>query len=170
MYVVGDVLHPGSYRISSAGTALGPVRCIRPTDNGSLRNIQIKRGGKTSSTSWTSTTISSAVMRLTMRGCSNGDVVFVPGAPESRARRWRSGPACNVRAQKRRNACRCHSLCRRIRSTAARNRVQIERIQAPNQRGEGGRDRITIDVASRRSRARRAARMFHCFRVTSFAY
>jgi polysaccharide export outer membrane protein len=32
--------------------------------------------------------------------------------------------------------------------TAARTRVQIERIQAPNQRGEGGRDRVTIDVAS----------------------
>lgn len=32
--------------------------------------------------------------------------------------------------------------------TASRTRVQIERIQAPSQRAEGGRDRTTIDVSS----------------------
>ncbi|HKY96986.1 MAG TPA: polysaccharide biosynthesis/export family protein, partial [Gemmatimonadaceae bacterium] len=48
VFVLGEVLTPGSYRISSAATALTALYASRgPTDNGSLRNIQIKRAGKT---------------------------------------------------------------------------------------------------------------------------
>ncbi|MEO5589449.1 MAG: polysaccharide biosynthesis/export family protein, partial [Gemmatimonadaceae bacterium] len=48
VFVLGDVIAPGSYRISSAATALTALYASQgPTDNGSLRNVQIKRGGKT---------------------------------------------------------------------------------------------------------------------------
>ena len=47
IFVTGDVVTPGSYRISSAGTALSALYAAAgPSDNGSLRNVQIRRGGK----------------------------------------------------------------------------------------------------------------------------
>src|SRR6185312_8069741 len=45
IYVTGDVLRPGSYRLSSASTALTALyAAMGPTDNGSLRRIFIRRG------------------------------------------------------------------------------------------------------------------------------
>jgi protein involved in polysaccharide export with SLBB domain len=46
VYVVGDVARPGSYVVSSAGTALTALYAAGgPTINGSLRNVLIRRGG-----------------------------------------------------------------------------------------------------------------------------
>ena len=46
IFVTGDVVRPGSYRVSSAGTALSALYAARgPTDNGSLRKVLIRRGG-----------------------------------------------------------------------------------------------------------------------------
>lgn len=148
VYVVGDVLQPGSYRISSAGTALTALYAARgPTDNGSLRNIQIKRAGKVVDVldvyDYLINGDASHDVRL-----QQGDVVFVPvHMNHARVVGEVVRPATY---ELRRN----ETLADAIRyaggftPTAARTRVQIERIQAPNQRGEGGRDRVTIDVAS----------------------
>src|SRR6185503_8835976 len=46
IYVTGDVLRPGSYRISSAGTALTALYAsLGPSENGSMRQVLIRRGG-----------------------------------------------------------------------------------------------------------------------------
>lgn len=45
--IVGEVMHPGSYNIASINTAFNALAVAGgPTDIGSVRNIQIKRGGK----------------------------------------------------------------------------------------------------------------------------
>ena len=47
VYVLGDVDQPGSYRISSAGTALTALYAAGgPTRNGGMRRVEIRRGGK----------------------------------------------------------------------------------------------------------------------------
>lgn len=148
IYVVGDVLTPGSYRVSGAGTALSALYAAHgPSDNGSLRNIQIKRGGKTVDVldvyDYLINGDASHDVRL-----QTGDVVFVP-IHLNRVRILGEviRPATyEVRPNE--------TLADAIRfaggfaPTASRTRVQIERIQSPNQRGEGGRDRITLDVSS----------------------
>ena len=48
VFVVGDVSRPGSYRISSAGTALTALYAAGgPTENGGMRRIAIRRGSAT---------------------------------------------------------------------------------------------------------------------------
>jgi protein involved in polysaccharide export with SLBB domain len=47
VYVVGEVAAPGDYNVNSLSTVLSALsEAGGPTKNGSLRNIQIKRGGK----------------------------------------------------------------------------------------------------------------------------
>ena len=62
IFVLGEVLSPGSYRISSAGQRC--PRCTRRRTDGQWKsaNVQIRRGGRTMECS-TSTTIWSTVMR-----------------------------------------------------------------------------------------------------------
>ena len=63
IFVLGEVLSPGSYRISSAGTALTALYAARgPTDNGSLRTSRSGAPAGRSRRS-TSTTISSTATR-----------------------------------------------------------------------------------------------------------
>ena len=51
VFVVGDVMLPGSYRVTSAGTALTALYAAGgPTDDGSLRHIEVRRGGALVST------------------------------------------------------------------------------------------------------------------------
>ena len=46
IFVAGDVIAPGSYRVTSAGTALTALYAAGgPTDHGSLRRIEVRRGG-----------------------------------------------------------------------------------------------------------------------------
>jgi protein involved in polysaccharide export with SLBB domain len=48
VYVVGEVTAPGDYDVNSLSTLIGALSAAGgPTKNGSLRNIQIKRGGQT---------------------------------------------------------------------------------------------------------------------------
>ena len=51
MFVVGDVVTPGSFRISSAGTALSALYAAGgPTLSGWLRAIEVRRGSPVVST------------------------------------------------------------------------------------------------------------------------
>ncbi|CAN5346328.1 SLBB domain-containing protein [soil metagenome] len=48
VFVVGDVQRPGSYTVSSAGTALTALYAAGgPSINGSMRKVEVRRGGKT---------------------------------------------------------------------------------------------------------------------------
>lgn len=78
VFVTGDVLRPGSYRVTSAGTALTALYAAGgPTDRGSLRRVEVRRGGELVSTL--------DVYDYLVRGDAardprlrQGDVVFVP--------------------------------------------------------------------------------------------
>ncbi|HUF35602.1 MAG TPA: SLBB domain-containing protein, partial [Gemmatimonadales bacterium] len=78
VFVVGDVVRPGSYVISGAGTVLTALYAAGgPTDNGSLRRIEIRRGGRLVDTldayDYLLRGNNSSDIRL-----NTGDVVFVP--------------------------------------------------------------------------------------------
>jgi polysaccharide export outer membrane protein len=148
IFVLGDVVAPGNYRISALGTALYALYAANgPTDNGSLRNVQIRRGGRTVQLfdvySYLLSGDPSHAVRL-----DDGDVVFVPvRLAHVRVVGEVNRPATyEVRdTETLRDVIR---FAGGLRASASVRRVQIERIQPPSQRGTGGRDRVTIDIAS----------------------
>lgn len=147
IFVLGEVLSPGSYRISSAGTAMSALYAARgPTDNGSLRNVQIRRAGRTIGTldvyDYLINGDASGDLRL-----QNGDVVFVPvNLPRVRVVGEVVRPATFEMAAG-------ETLSDAIRfaggftPNASTRRVQIERIQSPAERSASGRDRVTLDIS-----------------------
>jgi protein involved in polysaccharide export with SLBB domain len=148
VYVVGDVQVPGSYVVSSAGTALTALYAAGgPTVNGSLRRVEIRRGGRTVDTL--------DVYDYLVRGdashdvrLESGDVVFVP---VHGARVRVVGEVARPATYELKRGETLADLVRAaggFRATASRQRVLIERILPPDQRAGTGRDRITIDVAS----------------------
>jgi protein involved in polysaccharide export with SLBB domain len=148
VYVVGDVVAPGAYQISSAGTAMTALyAALGPSINGSLRRIQIRRGGKTVD--------SLDVYDYLVRGdashdvrLQSGDIVFVPV----------HGSHVKVTGEIVRPAIYelkpGETLGDAIRdaggfsATASRRRVQITRILPPEQRTQPGHDRVVIDVTA----------------------
>lgn len=148
VYVLGEVERPGSYMVSSAGTALTSLYAAGgPTANGSLRQVQIKRGGRTVSTV--------DLYDYMLRGDASkdarletGDIVFVP----SRGMRVRVigevvRPA-TYELKPNETLADLITAAGGFNSVAMQRRVQIERILPSGQRSADGRDRITIDVAS----------------------
>src|SRR3954470_6470505 len=78
VYVVGDVVRPGAYQVSGAGTVLTALYAAGgPTANGSFRRVEVRRGDKLV------TTLDLYDYLLQGKNASdvrlqNGDVVFVP--------------------------------------------------------------------------------------------
>ncbi|MEP6906199.1 MAG: SLBB domain-containing protein, partial [Gemmatimonadales bacterium] len=148
IFVTGDVVTPGSYRISSAGTALSALYAAAgPSDNGSLRNVQVRRGGRLVNVldvyDYLINGDASHDVRLV-----NGDIVFVPvHANHVRVVGEVIRPA-TYELKSGETLADAIRFAGGYKPTAARTRIQIERILAPAARGEGGRDRVTIDVAS----------------------
>ena len=148
IYVVGDVAQPGSYRVSAAGTALSALYAAGgPTEVGSLRNVEVRRGGRTVSTL--------DVYDYLLRGdatndvrLENGDVVFVPvHGPRVKI----SGEVVRPAVYEMKPGETLADLVRTaggFRASANRQRVQIERIVPVEQR-EPGRDRIVVDASAR---------------------
>ena len=146
VFVLGDVERPGSYMVSSAGTAIGALYAAGgPTAQGSLRNVQIKRGGNLVSTL--------DLYDYLLRGDASrdarletGDIVFVP----PRALRVRVvGEVIRPATYELKPGESLADLLRAaggLRAEASRRRVQVERILPPTQRTASGRDRITIDL------------------------
>src|SRR5690606_26444546 len=47
VYVIGEVRQPGAYQISSVGTVFSALYAARgPNENGSFRNIEVRRAGQ----------------------------------------------------------------------------------------------------------------------------
>ncbi|HEU4749374.1 MAG TPA: SLBB domain-containing protein [Gemmatimonadaceae bacterium] len=148
IFVTGDVLRPGSYRISSAGTALTALYAARgPSDQGSLRNVLIRRGAAAVDTldvyDYLLNGNTTNDVRLT-----SGDLIFVP-IHSGRVRIV--GEVARPATYEMRPG---ETLSDALRfaggftAAAARRRVQIERIVPPEQRPLGGRDRIFTDIVS----------------------
>src|SRR5690606_39249057 len=148
VFVLGDVQRPGSYRISAAGTALTALYAAGgPSDNGSLRQVIVRRGGRTVDTldlyDYLLQGDASRDPRL-----ENGDVVFVP---VHGARVRIEGEVIRPGIYELRQGETLRDLVASaggFTATAARQRLQVDRILPPAQRVPGGRDRVTIDVAT----------------------
>ena len=148
VFVVGDVQRPGSYTVSSAGTALTALYAAGgPTINGSLRTIEVRRGGVTVDTL--------DVYDYLIRGdashdvrLQSGDIVFVPvHGPRARVVGEVIRPATyEVRSGE--GLPQLLQAAGGFTATAARRRVFIERIVPATERGETGTDRTSIDVSS----------------------
>ena len=148
VFVVGDVVRPGSYRVSSAGTALTALYAAGgPSENGSLRRVEIRRDGRAAATL-------DVYDYLTLGDASrdgrlqDGDVVFVP----PRLARVRAlGEVLRPATYEIKPGETLADLVRvagGFTALAAPRRVVIERVLPPNQRAPGGRDRVVVDASS----------------------
>jgi protein involved in polysaccharide export with SLBB domain len=148
VYVTGDVMRPGSYRVSSTGTAMTALYAAHgPTDNGGLRTIEVRRGGKTVSTldvyDYLLHGDASHDVRL-----ETGDIVFVPvHGPRVRIVGEVTRPA-TYELKPNETLADLIAAAGGFTAEASRRRVQIERIVPPDQRTPGGRDRVVIDISS----------------------
>lgn len=148
VFVVGDVVRPGSYQISSAGTVLTALYAAGgPTDNGSLRRVEIRRGGKLVDTL--------DVYQYLLRGnnssdirLNTGDVVFVPvHAGFVKATGKVARPAIyELKAEE--TLRDLIEFAGGFDPGAYQARVQIHRILPPAAREPGGRARVVIDVGA----------------------
>lgn len=148
VFVVGEVTKPGSYRISSAGTALTALYAAGgPSDNGSLRNVQVRRAGRT--------VAALDVYDYIMRGDAtndirllNGDVIFVAvHGPRVRVVGEVTRPA-TYELKPGESLGQLLTIAGGFTAEASTRRVQIERISSPATRTAAGRDRVLIDVES----------------------
>ncbi len=147
IFVVGEVARPGSYRVSAAGTALTALYAAGgPTMNGSLRAVQIKRNGRTVGTI--------DLYDYLIRGDAsrdsrllNGDIVFIP------VHTGRVRVIGEVNRPGTYEVGTNGSLAEIIRAagglmpTAARSRIQIERLTPVRDRNRPGSDRAVLDVS-----------------------
>jgi polysaccharide export outer membrane protein len=148
VFVVGDVLHPNSYSISSAGTALTALYAAGgPSINGSLRRIEVRRGGRVVDVL--------DVYDYLIRGDAShdvrlqtGDIVFVP-VHGARARVVGEviRPA-TYEAKPGEGIPQLIEAAGGYTATAAQRRILVERIVPADQRSIPGRDRTTIDVSA----------------------
>jgi protein involved in polysaccharide export with SLBB domain len=148
IFVVGDVQRPGSYVVSSAGTALTALYAAGgPTVNGSLRRVEIRRGGRMQDTL--------DVYDYLIRGDAShdvrletGDIVFVP---VHTARVRVVGEIVRPATYELKAGETLHDVLLAaggFLATASAQRIVIERIVPAAERAGVGRDRITIDAAS----------------------
>jgi protein involved in polysaccharide export with SLBB domain len=147
VFVVGDVMAPGAYQVSASGTLLSALYAAGgPTDNGSLRDLQVRRGGKLVSRmdfyDYLVNGDASHDVRL-----ENGDIVFVP-VHLARARIVGEvvRPA-TYEIKPTETLADALRFAGGFKATASRQRVQVERIVPPSQRAPG-RDRVTTDIVS----------------------
>lgn len=148
VFVTGDVQRPGSYQVSSAGTALAALYAAGgPTVNGSLRHILIRRAGRTVDTL--------DVYDYLVRGDAShdvrletGDIVFVPvHGPRVRI----VGEIVRPATYELKGAETLNDLIQYaggFQANASQTRVVIERIVPPAERSAPGHDRVTVDVSS----------------------
>ena len=149
VFVTGDVQRPGSYRVSSAGTALTALYAAGgPSEAGSLRRIEVRRGGRVVG--------ALDVYDYLIRGdasqdvrLESGDVVFVP----PRLARVRAlGEVLRPATYELKPGETLADLMRAaggLTALASPRRIQIQRVVPPAQRGaEGGSARLVVDVAA----------------------
>lgn len=148
IYVTGDVMRPGSYQVSAAGTAMSALYAAGgPSINGSFRRVEIRRAGKLVD--------SLDLYDYLLRGDNShdarletGDVVFVP----VRSTHVKvTGSVIRPAIYELKDSETLRDLLQAaggFEAAALRRRVQIDRILPPAQRQPGGRDRVVLDVAS----------------------
>jgi protein involved in polysaccharide export with SLBB domain len=148
VYVAGDVVRPGAYQVSAAGTVLNALYAAGgPTTNGSFRRLDIRRGGQLVDSvdvyDYLTRGINPSGVRL-----QAGDVVFVPvhGALAKVAGKVKRPAVYELRPEETlRDAIR---YAGGFDPGAAQTRVTIHRVLPPSSRGAAGRARVVIAVGS----------------------
>ena len=144
--VTGDVMTPGAYRVSSAGTAFTALYAAGgPNENGSLRAIEVRRSGKTVSTL--------DVYDYLLRGdaakdvrLQQGDLLFIPvHGPRVRVDGAVTRPA-TYELKPGETLADAIADAGGFRATAGSRRVLIDRVIPAASRSGQGADRAAIDV------------------------
>jgi polysaccharide biosynthesis/export protein len=148
VYVAGDVVRPGAYQISAAGTALTALYAAGgPSSNGSFRLLTVLRGEKLVD--------SLDLYQYLIHGSNptgirldNGDVIFVPvhsamvqvAGKVIRPAIYEIKPGETLRD--------VLAFAGGLDPTASEARVQINRVLPPESRGPGGRARVVVAVGA----------------------
>jgi protein involved in polysaccharide export with SLBB domain len=146
--VLGDVVSPGTFRISKLGTVLTALYAAEgPSATGNWRDIQVRRAGRIVA----HMDLYDYLLSASTDGdphLESGDIVFVP----PRGSRVRlAGPVVRPATYELKPGETLGSLIRMaggFRAEADRRRLQIERILPPDQRTAEGKDRVLFDVSS----------------------
>ena len=147
VYVVGDVMAPGAYQVSASGTLLSALYAAGgPSDNGSLRDLQVRRAGKLVAHmdfyDYLINGDASNDVRL-----ENGDIVFVPVHLARVRVVGEINRAATYEIKPTETLADAIRFAGGFKATASRQRVQVERIVPPSERTPG-RDRVTTDIVS----------------------
>jgi polysaccharide biosynthesis/export protein len=146
VFVIGDVVRPGAYQISAAGTVLTALYAAGgPSTNGSFRKVEVRRADKLISTidvyDYLLHGINASQVRM-----QNGDVVFVPvhsgfvkvAGEVTRPAVYEVLPEETLGD--------LLQFAGGFGPAAYQTRVRIHRILPPEFRGSGGRARVVVDV------------------------
>jgi polysaccharide biosynthesis/export protein len=148
VYAVGDVVRPGAFQISGAGTVLTALYSAGgPTSNGSFRRVEVRRAGKLVDSldlyDYLLHGINSSVVRL-----QTSDVVFVPvhGAFVKLAGEVTRPAVYELRAGE--TLRQLIDYAGGFDPSAYQTRVRIHRILPPESRGPTGGARVVVDVGA----------------------
>ncbi len=148
VFVVGDVVRPGSFQMSSAGTVLTALYAAGgPTESGSFRRVEIRRGGKLLDSLDIYDYLLRGINRSDIR-LESGDVVFVPvqqGLVKVAGKVMRPAVYEIKPGETLRDVIQAAGG---FAPEALRQRVQLHRILPPDSAREGGRARIVIDLGA----------------------
>jgi polysaccharide biosynthesis/export protein len=148
VYVVGDVVRPGAYQVSAAGTVLTALYAAGgPTSNGSFRRVEVRRGDKLIDSLDVYDYLLHGINRSDLR-LESGDVVFVPvhggfvevAGEVTRPAIYELRPDETLRDLLR--------FAGGFGPAAYQARVRIHRILPPGTRGPGGSARVVVDVGA----------------------
>lgn len=148
VYVAGDVVRPGAYQVSAAGTVLNALYAAGgPTANGSFRRIDIRRGGKLVDSLDVYDYLTSGINPTGVR-LQAGDVVFVPvhGGYAKVAGKVKRPAIYELRPDE--SLRDLVGFAGGFDPTAYQARVTIHRVLPPAARGSGGRARVVVAVGA----------------------
>lgn len=148
IYVTGDVVRPGAYQLSSAGTVLSALYAAGgPTESGSLRRVDIRRGGTLLDSLDLYDYLMHGINRTDIH-LHTGDVVFVPvhgGLSAVVGTVQRPAIYELLPGETLRDAI---GFAGGFSPTASEARVTIHRVLPPASRGADGRARVVIAVGA----------------------
>jgi polysaccharide export outer membrane protein len=148
VHVIGDVVRPGAYQISAAGTVLTALYAAGgPTEGGSFRRIEIRRGDKLIDSIDVYDYLLRGYNRSDVR-LQSGDVVFVPvhgGYVKVAGKVTRPAVYELLPRETLRDVI---GFAGGFEPTARQTRAQIQRVLPPDARGDGRPARVVLDVGA----------------------
>jgi len=145
VFVIGDVERPGAYQVSSLARAFHALhRAGGPTEEGSFRNVQVRRGGGVAARI--------DLYEYLLRGDASqdvrleqGDIVFVPGVESQVAVRGRVRRPARFELAEGEGIEEVLHFAGGLEAEAHGDRIQVDRILPPEDRTPD-RERVLRDV------------------------